>query len=92
MDSDSSVGHGGDLESPDDMFKTIQSGGARIGARLGRVNLAGRNAIETPHYIGITSRGVVPHITQDTFEGSTSIAGVNVNLEDCTSRIECLQH
>jgi queuine tRNA-ribosyltransferase len=69
---------------PNEMFSIIKSASQGLGPRLGRLSLAGRNAIETPHYLGITSRGVVPHLTQDTFARDTSIGGVYVPLEDCT--------
>ena len=71
---------------PDEMFTIIKSAGYGVGARLGRLSLPGRKVIETPHYLGITSRGVVPHITQDTFTRDTSINGVYVGLEDCESK------
>ena len=77
---------------PDEMFHIIKA--ARnglavvgphlgLGPRLGRLALPGRKAIETPHYLGMTSRGVIPHLTQDTFARDTSINGVYVPLEDC---------
>ena len=70
---------------PDEMFTIIQSASNALGPRLGRLCIPGKKAIETPHYLGITSRGVVPHITQDTFLRDTSISGVYVPLEDCKS-------
>ena len=72
-------------ELPDDMFSIIKDAGSKLGPRLGRLSLPGRRTIETPHYLGITSRGVVPHITQDTFQEDTDISGVYVPLEDCKS-------
>ena len=68
---------------PVDMFSVVKSTSERIGPRLGRLALPGRKVIETPHYLGNTSRGVVPHITQDTFRRHTNINGVYVGLEDC---------
>lgn len=53
------------------------------GARIGELLLPGRNAISTPHYIAVTSRGAVPHIAQDVFTDSTAIKGVHMALEDC---------
>lgn len=70
-------------ELPDEMFTIIKSAASGIGARLGRLSIAGRNAIETPHYLGITSRGVVPHLSQDIFARDTGVSGVYVPLEDC---------
>lgn len=68
---------------PDEMFTIIKDGANGLSARLGRLALPGRRTIETPHYLGITSRGVVPHITQDTFSRDTNIGAVYVPLEDC---------
>lgn len=68
---------------PDEMYTIIKAATTSLGPRLGRLALSGRKAIETPHYLGITSRGVIPHITQDNFTRSTNISGVYVGLEDC---------
>jgi queuine tRNA-ribosyltransferase len=69
---------------PDEMFTIIKSASQGLGPRLGRLSIAGREAIDTPHFLGITSRGVVPHLTQDTFARDASISAVYVPLEDCT--------
>jgi queuine tRNA-ribosyltransferase subunit QTRTD1 len=65
------------------MFTTVKATGANLLPRLGRLSLPGRNAIETPHYLGLTSRGVVPHLSQDNFAQLSSITGVYAALEDC---------
>ena len=70
---------------PEEMFSVISAATTGIGARLGRVVLPGRKVVDTPHYLASTSRGVVPHVTPDTFVRSTSINGVYVALEDCES-------
>ena len=54
------------------------------GARLGTLCFNNRNPIETPHYLAITSRGAVPHLSQDTMRENSEIKGVYVALEDCT--------
>lgn len=69
---------------PDEMFGIIEATGQGLAPRLGRLALPGRRVIDTPHYLGNTSRGVVPHITQDTFVRDTHINAVYVALEDCT--------
>ena len=51
--------------------------------RLGVVHFPHRTAISTPHYIGLTSRGTVPHLSQDMMRDHTSISGVYAALEDC---------
>ena len=66
-----------------DMFTIVKATAATLSPRLGRLSLPGRNAIETPHYLGLTSRGVVPHLSQDNFAQLSSIAGVYAALEDC---------
>jgi queuine tRNA-ribosyltransferase len=54
-----------------------------IGPRLGRLRVEGRRELETPNFLAITSRGVVPHMTPDVVAGSTDIRGVHMALEDC---------
>ena len=65
------------------MFSIIKTTSNGLGPRLGRLSLPGRTAMATPHYIGVTSRGVVPHLSPDNFAGMTSIGGVFMALEDC---------
>lgn len=67
------------------MFTITKSTAATLAPRLARLALPNRNAIDTPHYIGITSRGVVPHLSQDNFAKISSIKGVYTPLEDCRS-------
>jgi queuine tRNA-ribosyltransferase len=69
--------------SSDDMFTIIKSAGQSLAPRLGRLALPGRQTIDTPHFLANTSRGIVPHITQDTFKRDTNLNGVYVALEDC---------
>jgi queuine tRNA-ribosyltransferase subunit QTRTD1 len=66
-----------------DMFTIIKSTTATLSPRLARLSLPGRDVIETPHYLSLTSRGVVPHLSQDNFARETSISGVYAALEDC---------
>ena len=68
---------------PEEMFGIIKEASNGLGPRLGRLSLPGKRPIETPHYLGITSRGVVPHISQDNFREHTNLRGVYVPLEDC---------
>lgn len=56
-----------------------------LAPRLGRLSLPRRKSILTPGFIGNTSRGVIPHISQDTFSKSLDLNGVYVALEDCTT-------
>lgn len=69
---------------PDEMLRfTLQTASEALRPRLGTLSLPGREAIEVPNFLGNTSRGVVPHLTQDNFRKSTSLKGVYVALEDC---------
>lgn len=74
---------------PNEMFSIIKSAGQMknagigLGPRLGRLALPNKRIVATPHYLANTSRGVVPHITQDTFSRDTDIGAVYVALEDC---------
>lgn len=63
-------------------FTLLKTTGA-LAPRLGRLALAGRKNIVTPTFIGNTSRGIVPHISQDNFRKTADINGVYVPLEDC---------
>ena len=77
---------------PDEMFSIIKYTANSLGPRLGRLSIASRNAIDTPHYLGITSRGTIPHVTQDTFARDTSINGVYVPFEDCETPFAAQTH
>ena len=69
---------------PPEMLQfTLLNTTTALAPRLGRLSLPGRKTLLTPQYIGNTSRGVVPHITQDNFHRHTDIGGVYVGLEDC---------
>lgn len=64
-------------------FKILQLAVESNGPRLGRFAIRERNAIDTPHYISNTSRGVVSHLSQDNYARHTSLMGAYVALEDC---------
>ena len=51
--------------------------------RLGTLSMPGRHAIQTPHYIALSSRGAVPHISQDMMRENTPIKSIYAALEDC---------
>ena len=53
------------------------------GARLGRLCVSNRKDLETPNFLAIGSRGVVPHMTPDVIASSSEIGGVHMALEDC---------
>ena len=58
--------------------------------RTGSLMTQGRTTIHTPHYVALSSRGIVPHITQDMMRENTAIRGVYVAFEDCQYR--CMSH
>lgn len=51
--------------------------------RVGRLIFQGRNPIDTPHYVAVSSRGAVPHLSQDMMRDNTSIRGLYTAIEDC---------
>lgn len=55
----------------------------QCGPRLGRLSLQGRNSIQTPHYLALSCRGSVPHLSQDMVKENTAINGLYTALEDC---------
>lgn len=64
-------------------FTILKSSNGDLRARLGRLACQKRRVIETPHYVGIASRGVIPHLSQDTMAKKTNLQGIYVALEDC---------
>lgn len=52
-------------------------------ARVGRLQLAGRAALDTPNFLANTSRGAIPHVTPDLVAQHMRIGGVYLALEDC---------
>ncbi|OAL38077.1 hypothetical protein AYO20_02529 [Fonsecaea nubica] len=78
------VGGASLTQTPDDMFKFVlqQTSIPECASRLGQLTLRGRHSISTPHYVVPTSRGVVPHLSQDNLQKHTNISAVYVPLED----------
>ncbi|KAI4938991.1 uncharacterized protein J4E92_000272 [Alternaria infectoria] len=62
-------------------FTLLKTSGS-LAPRLGRLSFPGRKSILTPAFIGNTSRGVIPHVSQDNFRRSADVGGVYVALED----------
>ncbi|KIW45921.1 uncharacterized protein PV06_01627 [Exophiala oligosperma] len=69
---------------PDEMLKFVLQHGtvSEAGARLGQLTVHNRSAIQTPHYIVPTSRGAIPHLSQDNVQKHTRISAAYVSLED----------
>ena len=53
------------------------------GARLGQVQINGRRDLDTPNFLAISSRGVIPHISPDVIAAHTNFGGVHMAVEDC---------
>lgn len=68
-------------------FEILSDSGTTSGARLGRLAIEGRKALETPDFIAVTSRGVVPHMTPDVIAAHAQFGGVHMALEDCRSHV-----
>ena len=71
---------------PDEMlsFNILKSAGpSTVSPRLGTLMVPRRKPVDTPHFIALTSRGAVPHLSQDTLRDNTSVKGVYLALEDC---------
>lgn len=66
-------------------FGLIKTTGA-LAPRLGRLTLPQRKPILTPTLLANTSRGVLPHMSQDNFAKYAGGHGVYVALEDCASK------
>ncbi|EXJ92101.1 hypothetical protein A1O3_00651 [Capronia epimyces CBS 606.96] len=70
---------------PHEMLKfVLQHTSASEGAaRLGQLSFRARpTTINTPHYLVPTSRGVIPHLSQDNVQRHTKITAVYLPLED----------
>ncbi|KAI5859422.1 tRNA-guanine transglycosylase [Durotheca rogersii] len=69
------------------MFSIIKSAAVGGGVpRVGRLILPKRTPLDTPNYIGISSRGVIPHLTPDVVSKHTDLDGVYMGLEDFMER------
>ncbi|KKF93938.1 Queuine tRNA-ribosyltransferase-like protein [Ceratocystis platani] len=72
------------------MFRVVKpalgTAGASQAARLGRLSLPGRPAMETPTFFAVASRGTVPHVTQDNLIKHTQVQGAFMALEDFIER------
>jgi queuine tRNA-ribosyltransferase len=70
-----------DQEMRFEVLKAVLGEGAA--ARLGQLALPKRNRIETPNFLAVTSRGVVPHLTPDNVAKHGGFGGSYMALEDC---------
>lgn len=73
-----------DMAAPQKLlFKVLSAAGDGCAARLGKLALPGRRAIDTPNFTAVTSRGVVPHLTPDIVSKYTFLNSAYMALEDC---------
>ncbi|KAM3074817.1 hypothetical protein ACMFMG_008230 [Clarireedia jacksonii] len=63
-------------------FEILSNSDHTSGVRLGTLAVEGRKALETPNFIAVTSRGVVPHMTPDVIAAHAKLGGVHMALED----------
>lgn len=68
-----------------DLVKTIAGHG--VTARLGRLAVPRREPLDTPNFLAVTSRGVLPHLTPDNLARHATFPGVYMALEDCESSV-----
>jgi hypothetical protein len=54
-----------------------------LAPRVGSLAIAGRKPLATPHYIPLSSRGALPHISHDVLRDHTMLNSIYVGLEDC---------
>ena len=64
-----------------EVFRTPSSDDSE--ARIGQLSCLTRADIQTPCYFALSSRGAVPHLSQDTLRDQTAIKGIHTALEDC---------
>ncbi|KAJ0117031.1 tRNA-guanine transglycosylase [Diaporthe amygdali] len=68
-------------------FETLKTAGAEgLAARLGRLVLPQRQAVDTPNYFAVASRGVVPHLTPDTIARHGGLSGAYMAMEDMVEK------
>lgn len=74
-------------ESTLTMFELLKPSAAATEAgvaRLGRLAFASnRRIMQTPNYIAVASRGVVPHLTPDNVAKHTTFDAAYLAIEDC---------
>lgn len=73
-----------EMRKPSEMtFRVLGSPAPILAPRVGKLAVAGRKPLSTPHYIPLTSRGTVPHVAHDMLRKETAINSLYVGLEDC---------
>ncbi|KAI1078629.1 tRNA-guanine transglycosylase [Whalleya microplaca] len=76
-----------DQNSEHGMFNVLKHAAAEsVGPRVGRLALPKRKPVDTPNFFGLTSRGVIPHVTPDIASKYSNLAGSYMALEDFIER------
>ncbi|KAH7152443.1 tRNA-guanine(15) transglycosylase-like protein [Dactylonectria estremocensis] len=71
------------------MFEILKSASTDGGAaRLGRLILANHRVMETPNYLAVASRGVIPHLTPENTERHTTFDAAYMAIEDFLDKKE----
>jgi len=65
-------------------FELLKTSAEQLAPRLGNLLTRSGGTINTPHYIANTSRGLVPHLSQDMLIKNTQLQGVYLAIEDRT--------
>ncbi|KAK9789097.1 putative tRNA-guanine transglycosylase family protein [Seiridium cardinale] len=69
-------------ETGNDMVFRIHKAANGAAARLGQLTLPRKKPFETPNFVGIASRGAIPHLTVDVLQKHTEMHGAYMALED----------
>ncbi|KAJ5563003.1 hypothetical protein N7535_002551 [Penicillium sp. DV-2018c] len=68
--------------SPAMSFTLLASTAPVLTPRVGKLAIAGRKTLATPHHVPLTSRGTVPHVAHDVMRQHTGINSLYAGLED----------
>lgn len=81
-------------ETPREMLNFVLRQGdfTKAGLRLGQLARRGGAEVATPTFIASTSRGIIPHITQDVMSKLIKVPAVYIGLEDCKSSFTASWH
>ncbi|KAJ5665246.1 uncharacterized protein N7477_007694 [Penicillium maclennaniae] len=63
-------------------FSILSSAAPVLAPRVGTLAIPGRQAIATPHFVPLTTRGAVSHIAHDMVRKGTAINSLFIGLED----------
>lgn len=73
-----------ETSTPSEMtFSVLSSAAPVLAPRVGKLAIPGRQAISTPHFVPLTTRGAVSHIAHDVLRKETAINSLYLGLEDC---------